>query len=91
MNHDFHVIWVQIRGKSDKKPHLFTWTRNLILIKQRNKVLASRLQQWNLLDKDTRIKVFRKRSVDLQQFFTFENNLTYCNDIRDLYNPLKLT
>ncbi|CAI9726966.1 Hypothetical predicted protein [Octopus vulgaris] len=90
-------IWVQRRGKSDKKPDLITQPElsdlvgELTLTKQQSEVLTSRLQQWKLLDKDAHVTVFRKHSADLQQFFTLENNLTYCNNLRDLFNALELT
>ena len=48
-------------------------------------------KQCNLLDRHVRIPSLKKRSGDLQQFFTFENNLIYCNDIRGLFNVFKIT
>ncbi|XP_076037944.1 uncharacterized protein LOC143030832 [Oratosquilla oratoria] len=83
--------------ESDKKPHLITQpelndlVRDLTLTKQQSELLASRLQQWHLLDEEARITVFRKRSANLQDFFTLENNLTYCNDIRGLFSALELS
>ncbi|CAI9736258.1 Hypothetical predicted protein [Octopus vulgaris] len=71
-------IWVQIRVKSDKKPHLFTQpelnyiVRDLTFSKQHSEVLVLREQHWNLLDKDARITVFRKHSADLQLLFILE-------------------
>ncbi|CAI9715700.1 Hypothetical predicted protein [Octopus vulgaris] len=61
----FTVIWVQICGESDKKLHRITQPEL-----NRVKSWPPILQQWNMLGKDTRIAVFRKRSADLQQFFT---------------------
>ncbi|XP_076064989.1 uncharacterized protein LOC143039025 [Oratosquilla oratoria] len=83
--------------ESDKKPHLITQpelndlVRDLTLTKQQSELLASRLQQWHLLDEEARITVFRKRSANLQDFFTLENNLTYCNDIRSLFSAPELS
>ncbi|CAI9737816.1 Hypothetical predicted protein [Octopus vulgaris] len=97
LHNENRFIWVQICGVSDKTPHLIAQpefndlVRDLTLTKQQSEVLVLRLEQWNLLDKDARITIFRKRSADLQQFFALENNLTYCNDIRDLFNALELT
>ena len=47
--------------------------RNLRLIKGKAEILASRLKQWNLLEKDTKISKFR----------LFQENLSSCFDVKD--------
>ena len=50
--------------KTDKKPILITQcklndlVRDLSLTKQQSELLASRLQEWNLLDEDARVSIF---------------------------------
>ncbi|KAG7173686.1 hypothetical protein Hamer_G017971 [Homarus americanus] len=67
--------------ESGKKPYLITQpelsdlVRYLPVTKQQSELLASRHQEWNLLKEDARITAFRKRSSDLQQYFSMENNL----------------
>lgn len=68
-----------IHGKSEKKPYFIAQPElsNLVcdLTKQQSYVLAPHLQQWNLLDKNVRITVFKKCYADLKQFFGLENGL----------------
>ncbi|CAI9731562.1 Hypothetical predicted protein [Octopus vulgaris] len=67
------VIWVQIRGKFDKKPHFITQpelndlVRDLTLTKQQSDVLASHLQQWNLLGKDARVTEIDEIPKEMKQ------------------------
>ncbi|XP_076033585.1 uncharacterized protein LOC143020748 [Oratosquilla oratoria] len=55
--------------ESDKKPHLITQpelndlVRDLTLTKQQSELLASRLQQWHLLDEEARITVARDSRI----------------------------
>lgn len=70
-------------GKYDKKPYpiiqpeLNDLVCDVSLTKQQNEILASRLQQLSISDKDAQNAIFRKRSADLNQLFTRDNNLTY--------------
>lgn len=56
------------QSEIDKSPQLITQSklndlvRDLSLTKQQSELLASRLQEWNLLDENTRITEFRNRS-----------------------------
>lgn len=75
------------------QPHLITQpelndlVRDLSLSKSQAELLGSRLQQWNLLAKGTKITVFRNRHDDLVAFFSMDdkNHLVYCNDIDALF------
>lgn len=53
-------------------------------------MLGSRLQQWNLLQNDVRISLYRKRQRDLYHLFERKNNLVFCCDINDLMKNLNL-
>lgn len=77
---------------SDKVPHLITQcdlndlVRDLTLTKGQSELLASRLKEWNLLAADTKITVYRKRTMELCNLFTEEGELCYCNDINSLFD-----
>ena len=77
-------------------PHLISQTelndlvRDLNLSKQQSELLASRLQQWNLVHPDVRISTFRKRNADLMKFFKYENELCSCTDVDGLLVALNL-
>ena len=55
-------------GTSGNEPHWITQevlndlARDLYLSKQQPKLLASRLKQWNLVQEDVRITIFRNRN-----------------------------
>lgn len=82
--------------ENDKRPHLITQSklndlvRDLSLTKQQSELLASRLQEWNLLDEDARVSKFRNRSSDLHQYYSMEDSLCFCNDIKGLFDALGL-
>ena len=79
---------------TDKEPHFITGLeledliRDLTLNKQQSELLASSLQQWNLLAGDARASAFRKRSWELQQHFSMDKGL--CPDIKGLFDDLGL-
>jgi len=56
--------------------------RDLNLSEDSSELLASRLKEKNVLQSGTKITFYRRREKDLLPFFTKENNLVYCNDIR---------
>lgn len=70
-------------------PHLINQSelndlvRDLNLSKVQAELLGSRLQQWNLLDHDTRISL-RTRHASLLSFFKMEGDLCYCSDVNGL-------
>ncbi|KAI6647085.1 hypothetical protein LOD99_8922 [Oopsacas minuta] len=59
--------------------------RDLDLSKDKDELLASRLKQKNLLDKDVLVSHNRKRNFDLAQYYTTDGPLCNCNDIEGLY------
>lgn len=64
--------------------------RDLNLTKHQSEVLASRLKERFLVTAEVRISKFRNRSDDLIQYFSYENNLCYCNDINGLFEQLDI-
>jgi hypothetical protein len=55
--------------------------RELNLSKSQAEFLGSRLQGWNLQQKNTNISIFRHRQKDIAQYFASAGDLVYCTDI----------
>ena len=76
------------------KPILFSQEQlndligDLALSKQKSELLASRLQENNLLQKDVLVSLYRKRSTDLSTVFRVDGPLSYCCDITSLFEKL---
>jgi hypothetical protein len=64
--------------------------RDLELPKGKAELLASRLQQWNLLDDNMKVSAFRSHQKRLAQFFKKECNLVACNDVDGLMTALNI-
>jgi hypothetical protein len=64
--------------------------RDLDLPKSKAELLGSRLQQWNILEENVRISVYRKRHEGLVQFFKMERGLVACNDIDGVMQTLNI-
>ena len=85
------------QSEHERRPLLITQcklndlVRDLSLTKQQSELLASRLQEWNLLDENVRVTTFRKRSLDLQQYYSMENDLCFCNDIKGLFDAVDIS
>ena len=62
--------------------------RDLELSKSKAEFLESRLKQWNLLEKNVRISLFRSRHQQLAPFFRKEDVLVFCYDVGGLMNAL---
>lgn len=58
--------------------------RDLSLSKEASELLASRLKDKNLLEQGTKITFYRTREKDLLPFFTQEDNLVFCQNVRGL-------
>ena len=71
-------------------PHLFDQSdfnglvRDLGLTKKKSELLASRLKQWNLLQKGVRGTFYRTRHAQLEKCFAAKNGVCYCSDIPGL-------
>lgn len=64
--------------------------RDLNLSKEKAELLASRLQQWNLLQEHVKVSMYRSRQKDVITFFKMENDLVACKDIDGLTNALHI-
>ncbi|GBN34360.1 hypothetical protein AVEN_107476-1 [Araneus ventricosus] len=62
--------------------------RDLDLSKSKAEILASRLQQWNLLEENVRVTSFRTRHLLFEYFFKKEESLVYCCDTDGLLKEL---
>ena len=64
--------------------------RDLNLSKETLEILASRLNEKNLLQPGTNITFYRRREKDLLPYFSKENNLVFCNDVGRLLQKMGL-
>ena len=80
--------------KKSSKPVLFSQERlndlirDLALSKQKAELLASRLQENNLLHADFVVTHCRKRNMDLSTVFKVDGPLCYCHNIKSLFEKL---
>lgn len=64
--------------------------RDLNLSKEASELLASRLNDKNLLEQETKISFYRTREKDLLPFFSQDDNLVFCHEIRGLLEKMAL-
>jgi len=62
--------------------------RDLELPKNKAELLASSLQQWNLLNHSAKVTTFRTRNQEFEQFFKTVGYFTYCKDIDGLMDAM---
>ena len=65
--------------------------RDLCLSKEQSEVLASRLQEKNILDSGTKVTYYRTRESSLLRFFSKEDDLVFCNDVSALLNCMGIS
>ena len=65
-------------------------TRDLGLTKSGAELLASRLNEWNLLKEDCRSTVYRKRHKEFGVFFDIRDDLCFCKDINGLFSAIEI-
>lgn len=63
--------------------------RDLCLTKQMSELLASRLQQWKLLECNVTVTSTRNRSEQFANFFDVCEKICYCTDIPGLFAEMK--
>ena len=68
--------------------HLNDLIRDLCLSKEKVELLASRLKEQNMVEKDVKVSYYRKRNWDLSSAFKVEGLLGYCHDIEELFQTL---
>lgn len=66
------------------QPELNDLIRDLNLPKQSAELLASRLQEKNLLKPDTSVSFYHNREAKLRKYFHSDGQLVYCNDVEGL-------
>ena len=59
----------------------------LVIIKLETEVLGSRLKQWNLLQKNTKL-CFPNRSTNLASFYLMEGGICFCADVDGLTHEI---
>lgn len=62
--------------------------RDLNLSKSSSELLASRLQQWSLLERGVKVTAFRERSLRLSECFAQQDRICYCKDISQLFTVM---
>ena len=79
---------------ADSFPHLLSQeelndlVRDLELPKEKAELLGSRLQEWNLLQPNTKITHFHHRRLQFSSFYSQENNVCFCHDINGLIQQI---
>jgi len=64
--------------------------KDLELPKNKAELLASMLQQWNLLNHSVKVTTFRTRNQEFEQFFKTVGYFTYCKDIDGLMDAMHM-
>jgi hypothetical protein len=64
--------------------------KDLYLSKIEAEILPSRLQQWNLLDENVNISIYRSRELKFTSFYTMEDSLVACVNINGLIEALSI-
>ena len=62
--------------------------RDLNLTKSGGELLISRFKQWNLLDDSVQITTQCKRHQDYSSYFTVQDAVCFCNDVRGLFDSI---
>ena len=52
--------------------------------------MASSLEELNLVEKEVRITLYRKRTEDLLALFSMKDYLCFCNDVYKLFEQLEI-
>ena len=78
---DFFSLTPHLLDQSD----LNDLVRELVLTKNKSELLASRLKQWNLLQKGVKGTFYRTRHAQLEKYFAAENGVCYRSDIPGLF------
>ncbi|XP_066198436.1 uncharacterized protein [Saccopteryx leptura] len=73
------------------QPELNDLVRDLGLSKKAAELLASRLQEKNVLHRSAKVSRFRKREQIFVDFFSEDKHVVYCHDISSLLSQLGIT
>lgn len=81
-------------SQSFSEPHFLSQgdlndlVRDLKLSKHQSELLGSRLKGWNLLQKETKICVFRNRHDEFRNFFMLQSDIIFCIDVKSVMQSL---
>ena len=89
-NPDHSPGWDFAQPALYSQPELNDLIRDLNLPKQSAELLASRLQEKNLLKPDTSVTFYRNREAELRKYFHSDGQLVYCADVEGLLLALGL-
>ena len=64
--------------------------RDLRLTKGQSELLASRLQEWNLLEDETKVTFYHKLTAVLTPYFSMKGDLCFCNNIYGLFSAFNI-
>lgn len=64
--------------------------RDLNLSKEQSELLASRLKEKKCLAPHTKITTYRTREKDLLKYFSYQNDLVFCQDVKGLMSNMGL-
>ena len=70
--------------------HLNDLIRDLCLSKEKAELLASRLKERNMVERDIKVSYYRKLNRDLSSAFKVEEPLCYCHDVEELFQTLSI-
>lgn len=79
---------------NENQPHLIDQNelndlvRDLGLTEEKAELLASRLLQWKLVQKGTKVSVYRNRHEKFSKFFEKDDSICFCKDIDGLMDAL---
>ncbi|GBM80837.1 hypothetical protein AVEN_219583-1 [Araneus ventricosus] len=73
------------------QPELNDLVGDLELPKSKSQLPGSRLQQWNLLEKDVKISSYRTRQSTLKLLFKEDEDLVFCPNSSELMIELKMS
>lgn len=63
--------------------------RDLSLSKEKSELLASRIKEKNILERNVKVSFYRERNYVLKKFFTVDGPMVFCNDVNGLFRELK--
>lgn len=81
-------------SQTSSRPHVLSQgelndlVRDLQLSKQQAELLGSRLKGWNLLQRETKVCVYRNRHKDFNSYFSLENDVIYCSNVQAVMEHL---
>ena len=88
---DFEERGSTMRPQCFNQAELNDLVRDLSLSKEASELLASRLNEKNLLQHGTKVTFYRSREKDLLQYFRVDSDLVYCHDVSGLLYAVGVT